>query len=284
MRIGTGLPNQIRNVRPEVIPGWARQAEEAGFSSLSTVGRYSYPSVSDTVALAAAAGTTSRIELVSGVMLGLTWPAALLAKELAGIDGVSGGRLTVGLGLGGRADDFVAEGYGPRGLGARFDRDLETYREVWQGKPVGESPNPAVPPTTRQIPMLFGGFAAAALDRMACWGQGYIGPSMAASAVAPIFAAARAAWQKAGRDGSPRLVALVYYALSDGEAGRRNIYDYYSISGEEIATASAGVVCTSPAMVTDAMSAFADIGADDIIFNPGTDNVDDLKRLADIVL
>ena len=283
MKIGTGLPNQVRNMRPEVVPGWARQAEEAGFSSLSTVGRYAYPGISDTVALAAAAAVTSRIELVSGVMLGPTWPGTLLAKELAGIDGVSGGRLTVGLGVGVRTDDFVAEGYGSRGRGARFDRDLETFREVWQGKPVGDSSNPAVPSATRQIPMLFGGFAPAALDRMARWGEGYVGGSMPAPVIAPSFDAARAAWQKAGREGSPRLVALVYYALGDGEAGRQKVYDYYSSAGHEVASMVAAAVCTSPAMVTDAISSFADIGADDVIFNTGTDNVDDVKRLADIV-
>jgi alkanesulfonate monooxygenase SsuD/methylene tetrahydromethanopterin reductase-like flavin-dependent oxidoreductase (luciferase family) len=283
MRIGTGLPNQVRNVRPEVVPVFARQAEEAGFTSLSTVGRYAYPGISDTVALAAAAAVTSRVELISGVLLAPTWPGTLLAKELAGIDGVSGGRLTVGLGVGIRPDDFVVEGFGSKGRGARLDQDLETFRDVWEGKPVGESTNPAVPPTTRQIPMLFGGFAPAALDRMARWGQGYIGGSMPAPAVAPTFDAARAAWQKAGREGSPRLVALVYYALGDGDKGRQNVYDYYSGSGEFADMVSAAV-CTTPQMVKNAVSSFADIGTDDVIFNTATDDVEDVQRLADIVL
>jgi alkanesulfonate monooxygenase SsuD/methylene tetrahydromethanopterin reductase-like flavin-dependent oxidoreductase (luciferase family) len=124
MRIGTGLPNQVRDMRPAVIPAWARQAENAGFTSLATVGRYAYPGVSDTVALAAAAAVTSRIDLVSAILLGPTWPGTMLAKELAGIDGVSNGRLTVGLGVGNRPDDFVVEGYGAAGRGKRFDQDL----------------------------------------------------------------------------------------------------------------------------------------------------------------
>jgi hypothetical protein len=69
MQIGTGLPNQVRNMRPDVIPAWAAQAEGAGFSRLSAGGRYAYPGVSDTVTLAAAAAATSRIGLMSGVML-----------------------------------------------------------------------------------------------------------------------------------------------------------------------------------------------------------------------
>lgn len=280
MKIGIGIPNQVRNMRPDVVPGWARLAEEAGFASLTTVGRQAYPGLSDTVALAAAAAVTSRVELISGVLLAATWPGPLLAKELAGIDGVSGGRLTVGLGVGQRPDDFIAEGYGSRGRGARMDLDLETYRDIWRGEPVGGGPNPAVPPGTRQIPMLFGAFAPAAMDRMARWGEGYIGGSVPAPMAAPAFDAARDAWQRAGRKGTPRLVALAYFALGDSDKGRQNVYDYYSVSGD-FAQIVAGAVCDSPAKVKDAISSFADIGVDEISFNPGTDDVDEIKRLAD---
>jgi alkanesulfonate monooxygenase SsuD/methylene tetrahydromethanopterin reductase-like flavin-dependent oxidoreductase (luciferase family) len=284
MKIGTGLPNQVRNVRPEVIPAWARLAEEAGFTSLTTVGRYAYPGVSDTVALAAAAAVTSRIELIPGVLLGPTWPAPLLAKELAGIDGISGGRLTLGLGVGQRADDFVAEGYGYKARGARFDRDLETFRDIWRGEPVGGSSNPAVPPGTRQLPMLFGGFAPAALARMARWGEGYIGGSIPAAMAGPMFEGARNAWREAGREGSPRLVALVYYALGDGEAGKANVHDYYNTEGgADFAALASGALCDTPAKVKEAISAFGDLGVDEISFNTGTDDIDDIKRLAEIV-
>lgn len=284
MKIGTGIPNQVRNVRPDVIPGWAATAEQAGFSALSTVGRFAYPGVSDTVALAAAAAATTRIGLLSGVTLATTWPAPLLAKELAGIDGVSGGRLRVGLGVGIRPDDFVADGYGQAGRGARLDRDLVTFREIWEGKAVGGGPNPAVPSGSRQIPLLFGGFAPAALDRMARWGEGYVGGSMPAPAVAPTFDAAREAWQRAGREGSPRLVALAYFALGDPEAGKRNVYDYYSTAGEEFATVVSGAVCGSAEDLRNTITAYGDLGADEIMFNSATDDPDEIARLAEIVL
>ncbi|WP_326885956.1 LLM class flavin-dependent oxidoreductase [Actinocrinis sp.] len=283
VQIGTGLPNQVRNVRPDLIPAWAARAEQAGFSTLTTVGRYAYPGVSDTVALAAAAGATSTIGLLSAVMLAPTWPGSLLAKELAGIDGVSGGRLRVGLGVGIRPDDFVADGFGLAGRGARLERDLVTFREVWAGKEVGGGPNPAVPPGTREIPLLFGGWAPAVMDRMARWGEGYIGASLPAPAVAPSFDTAREAWKRAGREGSPRLVALAYYALDDPEAGKRNIYDYYSGAGDEFATMISSAVCGSAEAVRAAISTFEDIGADEIMFNPATTDPDEITRLADIV-
>ncbi len=58
MTIGIGLPNQVRIVRACAIPDWASQAEKSGLSTLGTVGRVAYPSVMDTIALAAAAGAT----------------------------------------------------------------------------------------------------------------------------------------------------------------------------------------------------------------------------------
>lgn len=283
MRIGIGLPNQVRNMRPDVVPAWAEVAEESGFALLTTVGRQAYPGLSDTVALAAAAAVTRRVELVTAVLLAPTWPAALLAKELAGIDGISGGRLTAGLSVGQRPDDFVAEAHGSAGRGARLDRDLETYRAIWRGEPMGGGPNPAVPPETRQIPMLFGGFAPAAMERMARWGEGYIGASVPPVMVAPAFDAARDVWRRAGREGAPRLLALAYVALGDPDTGRNNVHDYYIPGGNDFARLVSGAVCDSPAAVRDLISAYADIGADEISFNPATDDLDEVKRLADIV-
>jgi len=283
MQIGIGLPNQVRDVPPAVIPEWASQAEKAGFSTLGTVGRIAYPGVMDTVALAAAAGATSTIGLLPTVLLGPVWPPVLLAKEAAGIDGVSGGRLTLGLGLGGRADDFVVEGLGPRRIGNRLDRDLEIYRRVWRRERVGES-NPAVPAGTRPVPLIFGGFVPAALDRMARWGEGYIGPSMPAAMVANAFESARTAWKNAGRDGSPRLVAIAYFAFGDIERGRGNVRDYYSISGETQANQIAAGVHHGAAEVKSAVEAFTGIGADELIFNPTLDDIEEVARLADAIL
>ncbi|ANN16658.1 MmcJ protein [Amycolatopsis orientalis] len=284
MKIGIGLPNQVRDMRPAVLPTWAARSEEAGFSTLGTVGRIAYPGVMDTVALAAAAGATSRIGLISNVLLGTVWPPVLLAKEIAGIDGVSGGRLTLGVGIGGRTDDFVAEGLGPKGLGKRIDADLEVYRDVWAGEPVGGGDNAAVPPGTRQVPLLFGGFAPKALARMAKWGEGYVGGSMPPEMVSGAFEQARTAWREAGREGEPRLVAITYFALGEPDTGRAKVRDYYGNMGAESAEFIASGVRTTPEAVRDAVKAFGDIGADELIFNPATDELDDIARLAELVL
>ena len=283
MKIGVGLPNQVRDVTPRVIPEWARRAEQAGFSTLGTIGRIAYPGVMDTVALAAAAGATERIGLLSNVLLGTVWPAALLAKEIAGIDGVSGNRLTLGIGIGARPDDFLVDGLGPTGLGKRMDACLETYRSVWRGERIGGGDNAGVPSGTREVPLLFGGVAPAALGRMARWGEGYIGRPQLVETVAGAFEQARTAWADNGRPGEPRLVALAYFALGDPDQGRAKVHDYYSERGEMAATFAATVRTTTDEL-RQAVKDFASIGADELVFNPATHNLDDIAALADAVL
>jgi alkanesulfonate monooxygenase SsuD/methylene tetrahydromethanopterin reductase-like flavin-dependent oxidoreductase (luciferase family) len=284
MRIGIGLPNQVRDVRPAVIPEWAVLAEQAGFPSLSTVGRVAYPGVADTVALAGAAGATSTIGLLSTVMLAAVWPSALLAKEIAGIDGISGGRLTLGVGVGGRADDFVADGHGMEGRGKRFDKDLDIYHEIWKGRPYAGSDNPAVPRGTREVPLLFGAGSPAAFKRMAQWGVGYIAPSLPPEAVAGTFDMARSAWREAGRAGESRLVAINYFAIGDADAGRGNVRDYYRNFGSDTADMIAGALRGTKDSILDAVEAFRDLGADELILNPGVDDLNEVSRLADTVL
>ena len=284
MKIGIGLPNQVRGTRPTVIPDWAVRAEQAGFSTLGTIGRFAYPGVMDTVALAAAAGATTSIGLLSGVIIGPSWPPALLAKETASIDAISGGRLTLGLGVGIRPDDFAVDGLGLAGRGRRFEQDLGVYRDVWNGAPAGGGPNPAVTPRARQIPLVFGGMVPATFERMARWDAGYFGAAAAAPVVAPAFDAARAAWAKAGREGSPYLVAQAYFALGDPEQGRANVRDYYRSLGDELASLVTDGVVAGPGQIADAVAAFAGIGADELILNPTVGDTEEITRLADIVL
>jgi len=285
MKIGIGLPTQIRDMDAAIIPPWASRAEEAGFSTLASIGRIAYPGVMDTVALAGAAAATSRIGLSSNVMLATVWPAALLAKELAGIDAMSRGRLIVGLGIGGdRPDDFLADGHPPRHLGRRMDSDLETYHHLWRSEPVGGGVNAAVPTGTRPIPLLFGGMAPRSFQRMATWGEGYVAGSLPAPAIEPMFEAARRAWRDAGRRSSPRLVAIAYFALGDAERGRSSIRDYYVALGDRAADAMAQRVNTTAGEIRKAVASFEAIGADEVILHPGLADPDEVSRLADAVL
>src|SRR3954465_9018582 len=110
MDIGIGLPNTVIGVDKKGIVAWDRRAEEAGFSTLGTIDRIAYPNYDSLISFAAAAAVTDRIRLTTDILPRPTPPAALLAKEAATIDNLSGGRLVLGLAVGGREDDYELAG------------------------------------------------------------------------------------------------------------------------------------------------------------------------------
>src|SRR3954451_13676342 len=140
MDIGIGLPNTAHGVERSGIVDWARRAEDAGFSSLGTLDRMAYPNYESLISLAAAAAVTERIRLATDILIAPLRPAALLAKQAATVDQISGGRLTLGLAVGGRPDDFESVDVDFNRRGARFESQLEEMTRIWSG---GESVGPA---------------------------------------------------------------------------------------------------------------------------------------------
>src|ERR671933_1988101 len=111
MEVGIGLPNATHGVRGPALVAFAREAEQAGFSSLGTIDRIAYENYEALVSLAAAAAVTERVRLVTSILLApLRTNTALFAKQAASVDGLSGGRLVLGLAVGAREDDFAVSG------------------------------------------------------------------------------------------------------------------------------------------------------------------------------
>ncbi|MEP6649434.1 MAG: LLM class flavin-dependent oxidoreductase [Lapillicoccus sp.] len=97
MKIGVALPATVADVTGPQLVAWARSAEEHGFASLAVLDRLVYSNVEPLIALAAAAAVTDRIELATTILIGpFRANAALLAKQLASIDLISGGLLDHG--------------------------------------------------------------------------------------------------------------------------------------------------------------------------------------------
>ena len=287
MEIGIGLPNPIPGADGRTLIDWARRAEERGFSTLATIDRIAYPSYESLISLAAAGAVTDRIELLTNVVLGPTRNPVLLAKEAASVDQISGGRLTLGVGVGGRQDDFEAVGEDFATRGRRWDEALELIHRAWAGEPVAGSPKPVTPTPARdgRVPVLIGGMNQRAIERTVKWGVGWTAGGAAANQLAPFAEQVRRAWREAGREGEPRIVALAYFALGDRaeEGPAFYIKDYYEYLGEWADTMARGVPRTANA-VKDAVQGFQDAGVGELILDPTVADVGQVDLLADAVL
>jgi alkanesulfonate monooxygenase SsuD/methylene tetrahydromethanopterin reductase-like flavin-dependent oxidoreductase (luciferase family) len=287
MDIGIGLPNTIPGTTGRLLPDWARRAEERGFTSLGTIDRVAYPSYESLVALAAAGAVTERIGLVTNILLATTRNPILLAKESASVDQISGGRLTLGLGVGGRKDDFVAAGTEFAGRGARFEEDLELMHGAWRGELVGGCPKPPTPTATSndRVPILIGGTADPVVDRVARWGIGWTAGGSAPEQVGPFAERVREAWKGAGREGEPRIVALSYFSIQDEkvEESKANLRDYYAFLGEWVDAIVEGTPRGADAL-RDTVKRFEDAGVDELILDPTVPDLREVDLLADAVL
>src|SRR6201993_3788503 len=138
MDVGIGLPNAVPDTEGRTLVDWAKNAEEAGFSTLGTIGRLVYLNYEELIALSAAAAVTSRIRLTTSVLLAPLYAnTALFAKQAASLDRLSGGRLVLGLGLGGRDDDFAASALPTAGKGHRLEEQVAMMKRVWAGEEFG---------------------------------------------------------------------------------------------------------------------------------------------------
>lgn len=286
MEIGCGLPAAIPGVDGRTVVEWARRAEQAGFVSVGVIDRLVYGNYEPLIALAAAAAVTERVRLMTAVLLGpLRTNAALLAKQLASVDALSGGRLVLGIAVGGRQDDFEAGGTDFRRRGRTLDRQLDEMKRIWSGEQRGFAgsigPAPAHPGGP---PIIIGGASEAAIHRAVRSGEGWIAGGGGPDAFRRGADAVRAAWREAGRPGTPRLMALSYFALGPDARERAGAYlrDYYGFAGA-VAERIAEGAATSTEAVRHYLAAFAEAGCDELIFMPCTTDPDQVERLAEAV-
>jgi alkanesulfonate monooxygenase SsuD/methylene tetrahydromethanopterin reductase-like flavin-dependent oxidoreductase (luciferase family) len=235
--------------------------------------------------MALAAGATERIRLVTGILLAPLYTPPLLAKASASVANMSGGRLTLGIGVGGRPDDFEVAQRSIHTRGRDLDASLEELHRAWAGEPAWGSPAPVCPPVEGgRVPILMGGTSDAALRRMVRWSEGWIagggGPAMAE----PFIQKVREAWKQGGREGEPRTGALAYFALGDEavEAGAGNLRDYYGFLGDYAEMVVDGML-TSPAAIRDSIKAFADVGVTELFLDPAAASLEQVDRLADAI-
>jgi alkanesulfonate monooxygenase SsuD/methylene tetrahydromethanopterin reductase-like flavin-dependent oxidoreductase (luciferase family) len=283
MKIGIGIPNSIPGTEGTLLVEWAKRADALGFSALSTVGRVAYPSFEELTTLAAAAGATERIGLLTGVLLEPTREPVLLAKSAASLDQLSAGRFILGLAVGARPDDFEVSGTDFHRRGRRMDADLELMHMAWRGEPLAGSPHPLTPRPVNgeRVPIVIGGRSDAAVARTVRWGIGWMAGGGGPDFAVPMYERVTSAWQQAGREGKPQLLALHYFALGDDiEAGHRYITHYYGGFGERIWPG----VAKDPEAVQSAVQRFEEIGTDELFLWPTIASLDQVELLARVAL
>lgn len=283
MNVGIGLPSTISGVAAEQVLGWARRAEERGFSSLGVIDRLVYGNDEPVVTLAAAAAVTERIALVTSIaIVPYRANAALLAKQAATVDHLSGGRLVFGVAPGGREDDYTASGVPFSNRGRRFEEMLEEMGRIWSGEPRGTAGAIGPTPADGRPTVILGGSNDRAFSRAATYGEGWMmgggTPDMFGQAAAKV----RAEWSAQGRDGDPRLMALAYFALGPGARRSADGYlrDYYAFLGPFADTIASNALVDGDA-VRGAVAAFEQAGCDELILFPCDPDPAQVDLLAD---
>jgi alkanesulfonate monooxygenase SsuD/methylene tetrahydromethanopterin reductase-like flavin-dependent oxidoreductase (luciferase family) len=282
MDVAIGLPNAVAGTTGKQLVDFARQAEQDGFSCLGTIDRLVYPSYDPFVALAAAAAVTERIPLATTILIvPYRVNAALVAKQAASVHELSGGRLWVGVGIGGRDDDYEGTGLSSDNRGRRLDEMLDEMKRVWSGEERGHAG--AIGPLTHGAPpLIVGGSVDAAFRRVARVGDGWIMGGGAPDQFAEAAAGVRKAWKEAGRDGAPKLKSLAYFSLGPNaeENARNSIGHYYAWLGE-VGDMIVDSAAKDPETVRQYMSAFEEAGCDELIFFPASGDAEQVRLLAE---
>lgn len=287
MKVGIGLPASSPGIQGKLNLDWAKQAEAGPFSSLGLVDRLVYSNFEPLITLAAVAGVTSRIRLMTTVLLAPLRGTGILAKQAASLDALSGGRLTLGLGVGAREDDFLAAPASFRDRGKRFDAQLEQFARIWSGQAVSSQvgaigPSPVQPGGPE---ILIGGYGPASMRRLGRFGNGFISGGSPPEQANQGFRMAEEAWRKAGRPGKPRLVGCIYYALGPraSEGIEQYIGTYYAFMGRDMVSQMVQAFPSTVEAVQAVIKGFSEIGADELMLWPCIPELDQVQRLADLI-
>jgi len=228
MDFGLRYCNTGRYVDAREAVALAQAAEAAGFESLWTVehtivpagyaspypydpsgkmagGRSDIPLPDPLVWMAYVAAATSRIRLATGILILPQHNPVHIAKQVATLDHLSGGRVLLGIGTGWLAEEFAALGVPFAERGARTDEYIAALRELWsaeaptfKGRFVAFERAYCRPqPAAKRVPIIVGGHSKAAARRAGRLGDGFF---PARGAPAELIAVARKAAEAAGRD------------------------------------------------------------------------------------
>jgi alkanesulfonate monooxygenase SsuD/methylene tetrahydromethanopterin reductase-like flavin-dependent oxidoreductase (luciferase family) len=290
MEIGISLPTMARGYSRASTVEWARIADQGPFSSISCGERMTFHNPEPWITLAAAAAVTERVRILMNLSVLPAHPPALVAKQVATLDVLSEGRVTLAVGVGGREHDYRALDASFQGRHQRLDDHVAMLRSLWRGDPLFEGADPVGPPCVQAggPPVLAGAMGPKALSRAARWADGVIGFSVGGvpQEMQDAASAARGAWADAGRE-SPRLVSGCFYALGvpePADALRSFTAEYLAFAGPSFAEQFAATLTAYDAdAVNRALDGAEKAGLDEFVLVPASPDLALLEATMDLV-
>ena len=291
MQTAICLPYMERQYDRAVTLDWCRLVDAGPFSSLSCGERITGPTQDMRVLMAAAAALTERVRIVPALYVLPMHSAVSAAKEVASLDVLSGGRVTMTVGVGGREHDYRALGVSFERRFARLDEQVATMKRIWRGEPPFEGADPVGPKPIQEggPPLLAGAMGPMSMARAAKWADGVYGFSMNANP-APVEQAFRMvleAWEKAGRSERPLRLTGFWYSLSPEHADAKlksYVEQYLTILGADVAKAVASSMVThDESAVMRGLDAIEELGCDEFFLVPATCETAEVERAAELI-
>lgn len=297
MKVGVMLPYMDPTMTPEELREWCRIADDGPFSTLAAGERTVFENFDQMTVLAAAAALTCRVRLLTLVAVLPQHPSAQFAKTAASIDRLSGGRLALGLGSGGRAEDYAAAERSMANRFERLDSQVAQLRRYWGGEVFdGKWPIGPAPVRPEGPPLLAGSYGPKSLARVSSWCDGYVGGSAWKDGKLQMMGQTEhslttrnwlAAWQAAGRQGRPEMVGQSWFTLADAgpavmQAFGERYFSSRDSSGFLFSPEMAPVVDAD--RVNRAIDEFADAGFDELVLMPVSARTSEIERLGELLV
>jgi alkanesulfonate monooxygenase SsuD/methylene tetrahydromethanopterin reductase-like flavin-dependent oxidoreductase (luciferase family) len=288
------MPVMEPNLDAATLKSWARVIDGGPFSSLCWGERIAFDNPECLTLLGALAAWTDRVRLVTTVVVPQLHDPVMLAKQLSTGDMLSSGRLTVGLGVGGRQEDYRAVGADVSSQTMRGLTDsVAVMKRIWAGEKITESVVHVGPPPVQPggPELLIGTMGPKTVRSAAAWADGLAGTTLDLDVGKQneLFDVARESWTQAGKP-KPHLATSFWFAIGDDvhearEQVHRHLLRYMNWVPAKIVDAMART--TGWAGNDDDLLAvlhkFRDIGTDEVDLIPTSSNIDQLRRVAAVV-
>ncbi|VEG57114.1 flavin-dependent oxidoreductase, F420-dependent methylene-tetrahydromethanopterin reductase [Mycolicibacterium aurum] len=275
------------------LKAWAQLVDDGPFSSLCWGERIAFDNPESLTLLGALAAWTDRVRLVTTVVIPQLHDPVMLAKQLATGDLLCDGRLTVGIGVGGRHEDYRAVGADPETQTMRQMADrVAVMQRVWAGEKITDSTLPVGPPPVQSggPELQVGTLGPKTIRSAAAWASGVAGMTLDLDVdkQSELFDVARDAWREAGKE-APHLATSFWFAIGEGDGPRtqihRHLLRYMNWIPSEFVDAmapTAGFAGTAEDLRA-VLKRFADIGTDEVHLIPTSSDIDQVRRVAEMV-